>query len=52
MKTSTAIVIVLLTALIVLLAATAIHKRNAARDAPFVPPGWVGPTSPPPSAHQ
>ena len=40
----------LLVTLIVFLAAAAVRKKTRDRPIPFVPPGWVGPTSPPPSS--
>ena len=34
--------------LLVFLASAAVRKKAGDRREPFVPPGWVGPTSPPP----
>lgn len=42
------LVSMLVATLIVFLASAAVRKKAGDRREPFVPPGWVGPTSPPP----
>jgi len=43
------LITLLLVALMLFLLTAVVRKRTAARPAPFIPPGWVEPTSPPPS---
>lgn len=42
------LVSLLVVTLLVFLASAAVRKQAGDKREPFVPPGWVGPTSPPP----